>query len=113
VFEELHGFDETFAVGFNDVDFCIRLRRAGYRVLYTPHAELTHFESVSRGLSGYYRDYQKFLTRWSDLLREEDPCYNPNLSRLAPWCPLRPPGEDEEWLSLVGGLIQPVPIEPG
>ncbi|HEV3282083.1 MAG TPA: glycosyltransferase family 2 protein [Acidimicrobiales bacterium] len=110
VFEELSGFDENFAVGFNDVDFCIRLRRAGYRVLYTPHAELTHFESVSRGLSGYYRDYQEFLARWNDLLGEEDPSYNPNLSRLVPWCPLRPPGEDEEWRSLVGGLIQPAQI---
>ncbi len=107
VFEELHGFDEVFAVGFNDVDFCIRLGKAGYRVLFTPHAELTHFESVSRGLSGYYRDYQVFLSRWNDLLLQEDPSYNPNLSRLVPWCPLRPPEEDEEWLSLVGGLIQP------
>jgi GT2 family glycosyltransferase len=110
VFEELGGFDEKFAVGFNDVDFCIRLRRAGYRVLYTPHAELTHFESVSRGLSGYYRDYQEFLVRWNDLLGTEDPFYNPNLSRLAPWCPLRPPGEDDEWRTLVGGLIQPAQI---
>lgn len=107
IFEELDGFDETYAVGFNDVDFCIRLGKAGYRVLFSPHAELTHFESVSRGLSGYYRDYQAFLARWKDLLLEEDPAYNPNLSRLAPWCPLRPPGEDDEWLSLVGGLVQP------
>ena len=109
VFEEVGGFDEAFAVGFNDVDFCIRLGHAGYRVLYTPHAELTHYESVSRGLSGYYRDYQEFLARWTDLLRNEDPSYNPNLGRLEPWCPLRPPGEDEVWISLVGGLIQPRP----
>jgi hypothetical protein len=61
-------------------------------------------------LSGYYRDYQEFLARWNDLLGEEDPSYNPNLSRLVPWCPLRPPGEDEEWRSLVGGLIQPAQI---
>ena len=49
VFEALHGFDESYAVGFNDVDFCIRMRQAGYRILYTPHATLIHYESVSRG----------------------------------------------------------------
>ena len=108
VFDELGGFDEAFAVGFNDIDFCIRLGKAGYRVLCTPHAELTHYESVSRGLSGYYQDYQEFLARWTDLLRKEDPFYNPNLGRLSPWCPLRPPGEDEQWLELVGGLVQTV-----
>jgi O-antigen biosynthesis protein len=113
VFEEMGGFDETFAVGFNDVDFCIRLGKAGYRVLYTPHAQLTHFESVSRGLSGFYGDYQEFLRRWSEVLREDDPYYNPNLSRLEHWCSLRPPGEDEEWLQLVGGLIQPRPDGQG
>ncbi len=111
VFEEMGGFDEAFAVGFNDVDFCIRLGKAGYRLLYTPHAELTHYESVSRGLSGYYRDYQEFLVRWTELLREGDPFYNCNLGRLDPWCPLRPPGEDERWLALVGGLVQSTATE--
>jgi GT2 family glycosyltransferase len=109
VFEELGGFDETFAVGFNDVDFCIRLGRAGYRVLYTPHAQLTHYESVSRGLSGFYDDYQEFLNRWTEVLREGDPYYNPNLSRLEHWCSLRPPDEDEKWLEMVGGLMQSHP----
>jgi len=112
VFEEMGGFDEAFAVAFNDVDFCIRLGQRGYRLLYTPHAELTHYESVSRGLSGYARDYQEFLPRWIDHLRQ-DPSYNPNLGRLQPWCPLRPPEEDEEWYSLVAGLIEGVPLEDG
>ncbi len=113
VFEEMGGFDEAFAVGFNDVDFCIRLGQAGYRLLFTPHAELTHYESVSRGLSGYYRDYQEFLARWTEVLRAGDPCYNPNLGRLEQWCPLRPPDEDERWLALVGGLVQVAPTEEG
>jgi GT2 family glycosyltransferase len=113
VFEELGGFDEAFAVAFNDVDFCIRLGQAGFRLVYTPHAELTHYESVSRGLSGFARDYRAFLPRWMDLLRRGDPCYNPNLGRLQPWCPLRPPGEDEEWLSLVTGLIEAVSDDDG
>jgi GT2 family glycosyltransferase len=113
VFEELGGFEEALAVGYNDVDFCIRLRRAGYRILYTPHAELTHYESVSRGFSGYNSDVQEFLARWFDLIRSEDPFYNPNLSRLDARCPLRKPGEDEEWLSMVTGLIQADYVSPG
>jgi len=115
VFEEVGGFDESFAVAFNDVDFCIRVSQAGYRNVYTPHAELTHYESVSRGLSGYYRDYQHFLRRWGELLRAGDPSYNANLGRLDTWCPLRPPGEDEEWLALVDGLVanEPAPITTG
>ncbi len=111
VFEEVGGYHEEFAVGFNDVDFCIRLGRAGYRILYTPHAELVHYESVSRGLSGFQGDYEEFLARWTELLRSGDPCYNPNLGRLEPWCPLRPPDEDEIWLTLVGGLARSEPDE--
>lgn len=109
VFEGLHGFDESYAVGFNDVDFCIRMRQAGYRILYTPHAKLIHYESVSRGLSGYQHDYQEFLRRWLQVLRTDDPFYNRNLGRLEPFCPLRPPDEDEIWLSLVGGLMETAP----
>lgn len=109
VFEALHGFDESYAVGFNDVDFCIRMRQAGYRILYTPHATLIHYESVSRGLSGYQHDYQQFLARWFGVVRTDDPFYNRNLGRLEPFCPLRPPDEDEIWLSLVGGLMDTPP----
>jgi GT2 family glycosyltransferase len=109
VFEELHGFDESYAVGFNDVDFCIRMRQAGYRILYTPHAKLIHYESVSRGLSGYQHDYQQFLRSWLQVLRIDDPFYNRNLGRLEPFCPLRPPDEDAVWLALVGGLMETVP----
>ena len=104
VFEEVGGFDEVFAVGFNDVDFCIRLARAGYRTLYTPHAELTHAESVTRGMTGFDRDHRAFVDRWSDVLREGDPSYNENLGRLEPWCPLRSPDEDRDWRVLVGEL---------
>lgn len=110
VFEEVGGFDESFAVAFNDVDFCIRVSRAGYRNIYTPHAELTHHESISRGLSGYYHDYQRFLRLWGEVLRPGDPAYNPNLSRIFPWCPLRPPGEDDDWLAMVDGLVPNDPV---
>jgi GT2 family glycosyltransferase len=111
-FEELGGFDEGYPVAFNDVDFCLRLRAAGYGVLATPYAELIHFESVSRGLSGYGGDLQRFLARWGDAVRGDDPCYNPNLSRNDPWCGLRAPDEDEAWCRTVDGLIQPSPVYP-
>lgn len=107
VFEEAGGFDEQLPVAFNDIDFCLRLGRLGYRTLYTPHAELIHHESVSRGLSGYTADFQRFLSLWWGLLQEDDPAYNRNLGRFAPWCPLRQPGEDERWREQVGALVPP------
>ena len=50
-FEAVDGFDEAFAIEFNDVDFCLRLGAAGYRNVYVPHVELTHYESKSRGIA--------------------------------------------------------------
>ncbi len=105
VFDEVGGFDEDLPVAFNDVDFCLRLGQAGYRLLYTPHAELTHYESVSRGHSGFNTDFGTFVSRWWDVLRRDDPAYNPNLGRFAPWCPLRMEGEDERWLAEVGAAV--------
>ncbi len=105
VFTELGGFDEALPVAFNDTDFCIRLGQAGYRLLYTPHAELVHYESVSRGLSGYAVDFGEFLRRWWGLLHHEDPFYSPNLTRVFPWCSPRLPGEDEDWFATVGALV--------
>ena len=50
VYEAVGGLDESFAVAFNDVDFCVRVRKAGYQNLFTPFAMLYHYESKSRGL---------------------------------------------------------------
>ena len=105
VFEQMGGFNEALPVAFNDIDFCIRLGQAGYRLLYTPHAQLTHYESVSRGRSGFTTDFATFLALWWDHLRQDDPAYNPNLGRFAPWCPIRMPGEDERWLAEVGSMV--------
>jgi GT2 family glycosyltransferase len=86
VFEEISGFDEALAVDFGDIDLCLRVRRAGYRVLWTPHAVLVHHESASRGTVItpekavlYDRERAFMVERWGDLL-EDDPAYNPNLS---------------------------------
>jgi len=113
VFEQLGGFDERYPVAFNDLDFCLRLGEAGYRVLYTPHAELTHFESVTRGLSGYTADFQQFLSTWGSRVREDDPHYNRNLGRLTNWCAFRPPGEDAAWLETMRALLPDDPVAAG
>ena len=49
VFEQVGGYNEEFAVGFNDADFCLRVWEAGYRTIFTPYAELYHYEFTSRG----------------------------------------------------------------
>ena len=82
VFEKVGGFDESLPVDFNDVDFCMRLRVAGYRVVFTPHAELTHHESASFGRRVQSLvESSRMRERWGGAL-ERDPYYNPNLSKL-------------------------------
>lgn len=85
VWDEVGGFSLDFAVAFNDVDFCLRVRQAGYRVLYAPAASLLHKESVSRGEDLAPEKKARFRAE-ADLLRERwvselgsDPFYNPNL----------------------------------
>ena len=86
-YQELNGFDETsLPVAFDDVDFCLRLGRAGYRVVWTPHAELVHHESASRGIEDTSDKQRRFLSEirymeetWGEQLLN-DPYYNPNLS---------------------------------
>lgn len=79
-FDEVHGFDPTFARDFNDVDFCLRVGQAGYRVAWTPYAHFTHHEGVS--IVRKQADPQEsalFEERWSAVL-ESDPYYSPALS---------------------------------
>jgi len=104
VFEELHGFDEAFALEFGDIDYCLRVRQDGYRVVYTPHAELVHHESHTKGTSGSCHDRRTFLRRWVGEIRRGDPFYNENLSRLESNCAIRPVEEDRRWEKLLSGL---------
>lgn len=87
LYEELGGLDEKFAVALNDVDLCIRAWKAGRVNVFTPFAELYHYESASRGtdLSGenaerYEKESALFRERWKELLEQGDPYYNPNFS---------------------------------
>jgi GT2 family glycosyltransferase/glycosyltransferase involved in cell wall biosynthesis len=83
VFEEVGGFDEDFAVDFNDVDFCLSVREKGYRVVYTPYSELFHFEGAStQRRSQNPAEVARFVNRWGKYITN-DPYYNPNLSRTA------------------------------
>ncbi|MHB1271859.1 MAG: glycosyltransferase family 2 protein [Rhodanobacter sp.] len=86
VFDEVGGLDEGLQVAFNDVDFCLRIRASGYLNLWTPHAELYHHESASRGYEDTPEKKQRFnreiafvKRRWGDSLLS-DPAYNPNLT---------------------------------
>ena len=87
VFEEVGGFDPKYAVAFNDVDLCLKIREAGYLVVYNPYAELTHYESKSRGyedtpekVERFQSEIQRFHKRWAGILENGDPYYNPNLT---------------------------------
>lgn len=87
VFEAVGGLNEEhLAVAFNDVDFCLKVREAGYRNLWTPYAELYHHESISRGAdddptkrarANSEADYMR--RTWGEAL-DQDPAYNPNLT---------------------------------
>jgi GT2 family glycosyltransferase len=82
VFDEVGGLDEQFPVDFNDVDFCLRVRSAGYRIVFTPYAELIHHESSSFGnRTQSSTELARMRQRWGAAL-DIDPYYNPNLSRL-------------------------------
>lgn len=87
IFDEIGGLDEEFRVSLNDVDFCLKCREKGYLNVFTPFAELFHYESVSRGsdMSGeaadrYNRESETFRTRWAECLAKGDPYYNVNFS---------------------------------
>jgi GT2 family glycosyltransferase len=76
VFAELGGFDERVPSTYNDIDFCLRLREAGYRIVWTPEAEL-FYDAAGNSADGTETEY--FQERWAQVLKS-DPYYNPNLT---------------------------------
>lgn len=87
VYDEVGGLNEKFEVAFNDVDFCMKVRKAGYLNVWTPYAELYHYESESRGLEDtpekqmrFKSEIDRFHSIWFKELEEGDPFYNVNLS---------------------------------
>lgn len=89
VFERFGGFDEALAYDYNDVDFCLRLRSNGFLIVYTPFAELYHFESASRGHRNVRRrEAQLMIKRWRAIIKN-DPYYSPHLSLWRANCEIR------------------------
>lgn len=87
VFEACGGLYEGLAVAFNDIDYCMKVRRLGYRCVYDPYAVFYHYESKSRGLEDSPEKIERFngeiavfASRWGGILSEGDPYYNPNLT---------------------------------
>ena len=87
VYDAVGGMDEGFEVAFNDVDFCLSVGNAGYRVLWTPYAELYHYESKSRGLdtkgpakARFEAERRRLEGRYGRRRLIGDPFYNPNLT---------------------------------
>jgi len=87
LYEQVGGLEETFEISLNDVDFCLKLRAAGLLNVWTPFAQLYHYESISRGLDDqgekaerYNRESAMFREKWKDVLEKGDPYYNPNFS---------------------------------
>ena len=81
LFNEVGGFDEErLPVTFSDVDLCLKIRRAGYQVVYTPFARLYHYESATRRRTVEPLETEVMEERWRPVL-QSDPYYNPNLSR--------------------------------
>ena len=88
-YEEVGGLDETLAVSYNDIDFCLKLRAAGYRNVMVPRARLYHYESKSHGRDDTKKkvavavsEAETIRKRWPEWARR-DPYYNPNLTRSA------------------------------
>ena len=92
VFEEVGGFEERLSHAFNDVDLCLKIREKGYLIVFTPYAELYHYDSASGASKGheetptpegkerFAREKEFMLNKWKDVIASGDPYYNPNLT---------------------------------
>lgn len=106
VFDEVNGLDEVnLPIAFNDIDFCLRLQERGYRILWTPYAELYHVESASRGFGDIQRISRRFRNeisymnmKWGHVIAN-DPYYSPNLTvKSGDFSLAFPPRAPKPWL---------------
>jgi GT2 family glycosyltransferase len=93
VFEQIGGFDEGYSLAFNDVELCMRVIHAGYRVMYTPFARLIHHEGATRSTHKPSSDIKLASQHFRQQIEQGDPFYNPNLSLLRRIPTLRRSGE--------------------
>ena len=89
LWDELGGMDEKYAVSYNDVDFCLRVRQKGLRVVYQAAAELYHYESITRGVVKSPAQYEQWMmeegmlkAQYPRYYAEGDPYQNPNVEGL-------------------------------
>ena len=110
-FDRAGGFTQELAVAFNDVDLCLKVRKAGYLIVYDPYAKLYHMESKTRGAEDSKEKVRRFQTEieymrchWLNILKNGDPYYNKNLS-LTKWnYSLKPlPGMETKEKKTAGG----------
>ncbi len=87
IYEEVGGMDENFAVAFNDIDLCLKIREKGYWIVWTPYIELKHYESKSRGYENtpqkqerFQNETAKFQEKWKKQLQQGDPFFNCNFA---------------------------------
>jgi len=87
VFNEVRGFDENYILSFGDIDLCLKLREKGYLIVWTPYAELYHYESKTRGYEDtpekqkrFFREVELFHQKWKFFMEKGDPYYNRNLT---------------------------------
>ncbi len=85
IYEQIDYMNEKFAVAFNDIDFCLKIRETGKLVVYNPYIELIHYESKTRGddnapdkIERFQKEIELFLTTWKDKLAKGDEYYNKN-----------------------------------
>ncbi len=89
VFSEVKGFDENYPIAYNDIDLCLKVRDKGYLVVWTPYAELYHYEFQTRGLDDNLekqervkKEIELFKRKWGKYLEKGDPYYNPNFTLI-------------------------------
>ena len=96
LFQKVKGFDEGFQVAFNDIDYCMKVRKEKKLVVFTPYAQLYHYESKSRGkeetaaqMERFAGEVHRFEKKWPEILKKGDPYYNKNLTLKKGDCSLR------------------------
>ncbi len=114
-FEAVGGLDEAFTVALNDIDLCLKVRELGQLVVIDPAVELTHYESKSRGMENtpekharFKHEIRMFREKWSGILEEGDPYYNPNLTLMYGDCRIR---EDGEHFDIIDEIEHDIEVE--
>lgn len=96
LYKKVNGLDEEFKVAFNDIDFCMKIRKENKLIVYTPYAKLYHYESKTRGYEDtpekqqrFNNEIQLFEKKWKSELDKKDPYFNKNLDLYSEQCEIK------------------------